>query len=546
MYQLGEPSIWVDELNHVYVAQSLNETGRPELPSGELYPRAQIYSELVAVSYRTFGVNEFSSRLPSALIGILCIAVIFFVTDRCFGRIPALLAALFAAISPFAIGWSRLSRMYTLFQFFYLLAIYAFYRGFEHKGEGPLSKLQERLLSGLRLNALQRWMKQWRLNMFWLLLAAVLFLLSYLTHQLTALFAVGLILYLGLMFLITWHEQGVPTALRSKYFILFSTASGVMLGALLLLPQLRSFADYAVSYLPKWAAMPRFQDPKLYLDFLFDTYTFPMAVLFIIGALQVIVAKHRFGVYLLSLFTACFLMFTFVFSYRHLQYLYNVYAILIILSAFGFSNIILSVVSEFKSNWAGRLNWSDATTKGILVCLFLIWLPFAPSVRLAKSIPFVTGDGFNGAVFLTELRKACDYIEANRRPNDLIVSSDALGTMFYLGAVDYNINFSDRDLAKEKDLRNQEGKLIDFYTGAPFIEDVEHLQALMQRDRRIWLVSESYKFYRAPVYIPVPLRQTIMQNFEKAFTSAGESMVVYLFPNREAGPTGTNGQSNHN
>ncbi len=528
-YNLGGPSIWVDELNHLYAGKYLLEEGSPKLPSGELYPRALPYSKLVSHSFQLFGVNEFSLRLPSAVVGFLCIPLVFLVAKRFFGLLPAALTALFMAISPFEIGWSRISRMYTLFQFFFISGVVAFYLGFESGGRDRFSKFQSKLLSpfsAVRLNTL---LEKWRLNVIWLFVSIVCLVISFLVHQLTVLFLAGLLLYFVVMFFIQWRNENLQQALKSKYFILLSVAGIVGILAIVGVPKLRSFASYAILYAPKWTEMPKFQDRKLYLDFVFNNYNFPMGVLFVIGAYQALSRLHRFGIFALSVFLACIFMFTFVFSYRHLQYLYSVYPILIMLSAFAFANIVSSEFPHIKTSWFSKSKLSESTLKGLILCMFLVWVPLAPSLRLSKRIPFNEGGGFNGAIFLTEMRQACDYVRPRLGEHDLVISSDALATLYYLGEVDYNINFSDYDLAKDNNLKRDDGRFFDLYTGKPFVRTVSHFKHLMEQSDTIWLLSEEYKLLRASVYIPPKMREFVLSNFEKVFTTDGGSVLVFRY-----------------
>ncbi|MFQ5601689.1 MAG: ArnT family glycosyltransferase [bacterium] len=529
LYNLGGPSVWVDELNHFYAGKSLLENGTPALPSGELYSRALLYSKMVAYSFKLFEINEFSLRLPSALFGLLCILLVYFVARRFFGTTPALLSALFTAISPFAIGWSRISRMYTLFQFLFVLALVSFYLGFEAKNSQAFARWQETLLNQIRLSKLRSFLVNWRLNLFWLLLSFMLLLISYFVHQLTALFFAGLVFYCVIQFLQFWREHGLKAAVKTKYFLVMTGFAFAMLAAVLVIPDFISFLNYALLYLPKWANMPKFQDRKLFLDFIFDEHNFPMGVLFIIGAYQIFSRRHGFGMYSLSVFISCLFLFTFVFSYRHLQYIYSVYPILIMTSAFAFSNIIKLELPGIKARWFPKSRWQMVAIKGLVVGLFLAWLPLTPALRLTKSIPFNDAGGFNGAIYLTELRQACDFVQQRMQEEDVLISPNALGTQFYLGRVDYDLNFADLDLAKEKALLNEQDEYFDLYTGKPFVESVAQLQALMEKEQRIWIISESYKFYRASVYLPVPLRKFVLAHFQKALTTKDGTMVVFKY-----------------
>jgi 4-amino-4-deoxy-L-arabinose transferase-like glycosyltransferase len=125
-----ESGLGFDETIHVYAAKSILETGKPELPSGEIYDRALFFTKAVALSFKLFGVNELSARLPSIVFGVLSVVLVFFI-GRGFGTSAGLIAALLMAFMPFEVGWSRACRMYSMYQFFFLLTLFSFYKGFE-------------------------------------------------------------------------------------------------------------------------------------------------------------------------------------------------------------------------------------------------------------------------------------------------------------------------------------------------------------------------------------------------------------------------------
>ena len=128
---LGRLDLWIDEPYHLYSAQSLNETGEPYLPSGVRYARAPLYTRLVAVSFRLFGLSEFSVRFPSAFLGVVGIVAVFWMGRYLFSGKVGLLAAFFIAFSYYALAWSRISRFYTLFQLFYMVGVFLVFKGLE-------------------------------------------------------------------------------------------------------------------------------------------------------------------------------------------------------------------------------------------------------------------------------------------------------------------------------------------------------------------------------------------------------------------------------
>jgi len=125
---LGVPSLWHDELVHVYVAKSLVETGAPRLPSGEPYFNGTVYHLALAATIALGGLGETVVRTPSAIVGALNILLVFFVVKPLLGRNAALVAAIGLALSPWAVAWSREARFYTLQQSLYLIFVGAYWR----------------------------------------------------------------------------------------------------------------------------------------------------------------------------------------------------------------------------------------------------------------------------------------------------------------------------------------------------------------------------------------------------------------------------------
>lgn len=122
-YQLGNnpPSLDWDEASMGYNAYSILKTGADEysnkLPlsirSFDDYKPA-LYTYLIIPAIWSFGLNEFSVRLPAAMIGSLSIIVFYFLLKQIFTNwekskqaFIALLGSFFLAISPWHLQFSR-------------------------------------------------------------------------------------------------------------------------------------------------------------------------------------------------------------------------------------------------------------------------------------------------------------------------------------------------------------------------------------------------------------------------------------------------------
>jgi len=87
------------------------------------------YFWLVALSFRLFGLSEWSARLPSALAAFACLSVTYALARAMFGRWAALWSALVLLTSIEFFALSRIVILDMLLTFFFSLALCAFSLG---------------------------------------------------------------------------------------------------------------------------------------------------------------------------------------------------------------------------------------------------------------------------------------------------------------------------------------------------------------------------------------------------------------------------------
>jgi len=127
---LGRLGLIGDEGIQAVAVQHILATGVPRVDSGILYTRSLPYLYTQAACARSFGLNEFSLRLPSLFFGVLAIWLMYLFGRRVIDWRIGLSAAAVMAFSVWEIELSRYGRFYTLFQSSYLLSLLLFYRGF--------------------------------------------------------------------------------------------------------------------------------------------------------------------------------------------------------------------------------------------------------------------------------------------------------------------------------------------------------------------------------------------------------------------------------
>ncbi|MBT4521974.1 MAG: hypothetical protein HOC23_18400 [Halieaceae bacterium] len=108
-YKLGYASLWLDEAFTIRISNYSFST----LWVTNYDPSPPLYYSLIQLLLN-FGHSEYLLRLPSAIFGVLTIAVIYIATRRIAGPLAALSACLILSLSSFNIEYSQEARFYAL------------------------------------------------------------------------------------------------------------------------------------------------------------------------------------------------------------------------------------------------------------------------------------------------------------------------------------------------------------------------------------------------------------------------------------------------
>ncbi|MCL4694123.1 MAG: glycosyltransferase family 39 protein, partial [Candidatus Hydrogenedentes bacterium] len=111
---LAAPSLWHDELIHVFVAKGIPDHGLPLLLGGTVFTEGTLYNYLLALQILLFGDGEFAVRAPSVVFNALNVLLTYGILRRLLGGPTAVVAAVALALSPWSIAWARQARFYTL------------------------------------------------------------------------------------------------------------------------------------------------------------------------------------------------------------------------------------------------------------------------------------------------------------------------------------------------------------------------------------------------------------------------------------------------
>jgi len=108
-------------------------------PHYDFIPRLDkpiFFFDLVALSYKLFGISEWSARLPSALAALACLSLTYGFARSVFGRWPALWSALILLTSIEFFALSRVVILDMLLTCFLTAALYCFFLGQRGVGGG--------------------------------------------------------------------------------------------------------------------------------------------------------------------------------------------------------------------------------------------------------------------------------------------------------------------------------------------------------------------------------------------------------------------------
>jgi hypothetical protein len=120
-----------DEYASLQAALAIGKTGFPEFQSGIWYTRSPVYHYLAGAVAAVSNGNLYALRLLSVLFACATAILLWRMTKEFTGqRLLALLALILYAVHPYLIFASHEARFYQAHQFFHLLGLYFFVRGF--------------------------------------------------------------------------------------------------------------------------------------------------------------------------------------------------------------------------------------------------------------------------------------------------------------------------------------------------------------------------------------------------------------------------------
>lgn len=402
-----------DELYHLLAARGLVETGEPRIAEG-LYTRGYLFTWLVAQSFTLFGESLTAGRLPSCLAMAGLVAALFLFLRREAGALAAWLGAGLFAVSPFAVDLAQFVRFYAIQCLAFFLAACLLYRLFAAWEEGPGRRLYRLVMAG-----------------------ALLGLALY--FQVTTLIGVvGLAAWCAVSLALgPWGFTRLPRTRQLQLLALLAILGGGLLLALWasgLLQEL--WFRYRWTPLFNRKTEDQFWFYHGWYSLLYPSL-WPLTGLF---SLLVVAVRPRLGSFLLTVFAIGFLLNSFAaakslryFSYAQ-PFLFALWGVALAEIAAPLGRFGRDLIRRLQAVLAELTPWPLSLARALVLGAVLFLL--AANAAWLRTVTLIADIPVPPELPATEWPLARPALEPLLARVDVVVTTEELGTLYYLGHYD--------------------------------------------------------------------------------------------------------------
>jgi hypothetical protein len=542
---------WGDDGMTVTGTLGVVEHGYPLLQSGNIMYHTMFSFYLRALPTILLGLNEISLRLPSAILGILTVPLIFLLVKELINKYAGLLAAIIVSLNIWQIEYSRETRWYQEFQFLYLLSIYLFYTGFFKNKKGY--KIASIIV--IFLTILTNHLGITLIFLFIPLLVYKRFKGFFRRDIIISFFIVLIIVVGSLLHRVFFWEVGLS-------FYETNIASEITN------PVLRLLSKFFSPYVPFYSRIFSVLFPTMFYLVIYGwiliiLYTF---IPWIRGSEEDFIDIYRSkdaGYSIRFPFNLFFLYFIFFsntvfngFGYMNNQqrYIFHVNVIFIAifcylvfdisrLIALGSTTIYKKAVLHKDEKKQAVLRNSVYFVSAFLIFIFTVnWINPVSNFKVAYR---KNGDPVDGRFsvsntfdFHHDPKKPGLYISENKKEGDLVIATDLFNPYGYTRQIDYWLWTSTTFVTWEPFSYEAWGAYDKFF-GAPLIRDYYQLLEVLNKnpDKNVWLITSNS--INVPDHISRDVAQFILdQEQNKKITGDDGICSAYLFAETESDTRG--------
>jgi hypothetical protein len=481
---------WQDELTSYFAAKGVLAHGLPLLPSGFLYAKSELYSDVLALSMLIFGEQHGALRIPTMLTYLSSLPIFYYMSLAFFkNRKIALLATAMLAFSPSDLRWGSQMRMYEQAQFFAIITAFLLYRALQ------------------KPDSLTR-----------IYLAVGSLVLNYFSHE--EIFIIFPAVIIAVLWLSWDSRQRLPEILYQKHWWIAAIVGSVIIATQLLLSKITHPPVLGTDVSQQPMIEISVQNLPFYTKLLFypaalaqPNYTID-AILSLIGGIWAIRGRDKPAILLFLLFWGGILLLTFVFTLQSDRYVYPILPFLFLLAAYTIRRVfrgmwdlalrsssalrtpfisqtpqIAMQASSIEHNSLAALSWPMRlllTSTTVLVLATTLFLPMIP-LSLYNHLISDTA-GWADHVNYPDYDVAAQYVKEHWRAGDIVISvSPAISILYYVGRVDYFISI-DRALYL---FDPGDGRITDTPTASTPLFNQQDFQTVLGEHARIWIISDN-------------------------------------------------------
>ncbi|GHO85993.1 ArnT family glycosyltransferase [Dictyobacter formicarum] len=483
-YNIGYEPFWQDELSSYNAARNIMVQGFPAFPSGFTYPKGELFSYLLAVLMFILGTGgSVVPRLISLVEYLVSIPMLYILTQRMFNRRIAWLAAAMLAFSPYAMTWSRQTRMYEQAQFALILVVYTLYQAIQQRTrKRPVY------------------------------IALTCMVIAYLSHEENF---ITLPAALACSLLATREAPyGIPYILRKKHWwVPALIACAIIITQLLTVywthpptfatdqsrrPQIQPSLDnlpYYVSLLFKPIAIKDTAAPWL----LTQPWLLLNSSLMVLGCVLAFMRKDRRVRFLALFLILSSITLIMIFTMEADRYYYPLLPIYYILGSYAFWSVLQQIwrfarphLIQIRRSIDGQPRLVVSLPVRIVLSVMVGILCFSvlifPALPLSNYNLFISRTlGLSYRHHFADYDHVGQYMKNHLKKGDVVVSvAPAVSVLYYVGQVDYYFSI-DRALF----LIEQNGKVIETTSGSHPLLNQQDFQNVLAAHSRIWLITDN-------------------------------------------------------
>jgi len=484
-YDLGYEPYWQDELSSYYAARNILVHGYPGFRSGFVYPKAELYSYLLALVMAIFGsASKIVPRTISVAWYLLSLPLLYMVANKLFNRRVGWLATAMLAFSPYAMIWANQTRMYEQAQLMVIVVLFLFFRALQHREQAhPIY------------------------------LAVISLLVAYFSHE-----EVFIILPAIMICVLVGSAEGpygIPAVLRQKHWWIAALIATIVIGTQLSLvcltrqlklgtdqstrPQIQLTTDnipyyYNLLFIPK----PLKESPIPWVRV--QPLLVVNSLLALLGCALAFCRKDDRVCYcaLFLLISSCTLLF--LFTMQADRYYYPLLPIYYLMGAYAFWKVLETVwrfarpllmqplqeyqVSGSLQNVSLPINIAVKGTVALL-CAVVLLVPILPVSNFNLLASRIVDVPYHR--HYADYDDAANYMHRHMRSGDIVITiAPALTILYYVGRVDDYFSI-DRALF----LIEQNGRMMETATGAHPLLNEQDFETVLAMHNRIWLVTDN-------------------------------------------------------